>query len=179
MISIITKFSMVQPDSQPLTRFTASQTNRHLEYSASSKMWLSNHILTLIIFCICCSYFFHACNTTNHNWNLHTRFLTALSQYQLVLSGHFLVDITGITPPNHAVLWLAQQQATSAFHKTLHVHVADQICQWAHKISRLESCFSCKIAKHPCRWAAQQKSYSAVHSISSHRQKNRVAPGGK
>ena len=34
--------------------------------------------------------------------------------------------------------------------------LADQICWWALKISRLESCLSRKIAKHLGRWAAQQ-----------------------
>ena len=62
-------------------------------------------------------------------------------------------DITDIMLSNHDGSWLAQQQMTRAFRESL----ADQICRWAHEISRLESYFSCKTAKHLCRWSAQQK----------------------
>ena len=43
--------------------------------------------------------YFHAHSTTNHNQNLHTRFLTALSQYYLILSGHFLVTSQTLLHP--------------------------------------------------------------------------------
>ena len=43
--------------------------------------------------------YFHARSTTNHNRNLHTRFLTALSQYYLILSGHFLVTSQTLLRP--------------------------------------------------------------------------------
>ena len=53
--------------------------------------------------------------------------------------------------------WLTQQQNNKCF-----LGVSSRPDLSMSKISRFESCFSHKIAKHLCRWAAQQKGYTGL-----------------
>ena len=81
-------------------------------------------------------FYFHAQSTTTLNQNLCKRVLTALSQCQLILSGHFLVTSQALSFQSwHFVAH--SKQMTSVFWESL----VDQICRWANQISRVESCF--------------------------------------
>ena len=108
-------------------------------------------------------FYFHAHSTTRLNQNLCKRVLTALSQCQLILSGHFLVTSQALSFQSWRFV-ARSKQMTSVFWESL----ADQICRWANQISRVESCFLRETVMQLWRWAAQQKSYVV---LCSHHQK--------
>ena len=83
--------------------------------------------------------YFHARSTTE---------IFAQGTFLILVAFSWFCDITGITPPNHDVSWLALTRSVDY-----------------HKKSQLESCFSRKIAKHLCRWAAQQKGYTGLRTV--------------
>ena len=142
--------------------------NTLLLYSASSlkrplEVVTFLHLLYLPKLVHVAHFYFHARSTTTLNQNLCKRILTALSQCQLILSGHFLVTSQALSFQSWRFM-ARSKQMTSVFWESL----ADQICRWANQISRVESCFLRETVMQLWRWTALTKSYVA---LCSHHQK--------
>ena len=141
--------------------------NTLLLYSASSlkrplEVVTFLHLLYLPKLVHVAHFYFHARSTTTLNQNLCKRVLTALSQCQLILSGHFLVTSQALSFQSWRFV-ARSKQMTSVFWESL----ADQICRWANQISRVESCFLRETVMQLWRWTALTKKLcSAMQSPS-------------